>query len=90
MNLPAGRVLRVLNRIAEERGSYPERIRTDNGPEFAGSAMAVWAEERGVVLDFIKPGKPTQNSYIERFNRTLREDVLDYYKCPTSLGSQST
>jgi putative transposase len=79
INLPAGRVLRVLDRIAEERGGYPERIRADNGPEFVGSAMAAWAEEHGVVLDFIKPGKPTQNSYIERFNRTLREEVLDLY-----------
>jgi len=79
INLPAGRVVRVLDRIAEERGSYPERIRTDNGPEFAGSTMAAWAEEHGVVLDFIKPGKPTQNSYIERFNRTLREEVLNLY-----------
>lgn len=78
-NMPAGRVTRVLNRIAEERGTYPERIRIDNGPEFIGTVLAAWAEEHGVVLDFIKPGKPTQNSYIERFNRTLREEVLDLY-----------
>ena len=79
INLPAGRVLRVLDRIAEDRGCYPERIRNDNGPELSGSLIATWAEEHGIVLDFIKPGKPTQNSYIERFNRTLREEVLDLY-----------
>lgn len=79
INLPAGRVTRVLDRIADERGCYPERIRADNGPEFCAAVMADWAAEHGVVLDFIQPGKPTQNSYIERFNRTLREEVLDLY-----------
>ena len=43
INLPAGRVLRVLDRIAEDRGCYPERIRSDNGPELSGSLMATWA-----------------------------------------------
>jgi putative transposase len=78
-NMPAGRVTRILDRIAGERGTYPDRLRMDNGPEFVGTVMATWAEEHGVVLDFIKPGKPTQNSYVERFNRTLREEVLDLY-----------
>jgi len=78
-NLPSGRVVRVLDRIAEERGSYPEKLRMDNGPEFAGTVMTAWAEEHGVDLVFIQPGKPTQNSYIERFNRTYREEVLDLY-----------
>ncbi|MBU1249255.1 MAG: IS3 family transposase [Proteobacteria bacterium] len=78
-NLPAGRVVRVLDRVAEERGGYPEKLRMDNGPEFSGTVMAAWAEERGVDLEFIQPGKPTQNSYIERFNRTYREEVLDLY-----------
>lgn len=68
-SLPAGRVVRVLDRIAEERGSYPEKLRMDNGPEFIGSATAAWAEAHGVSLEFIQPGKPTQNSYVERFNR---------------------
>ena len=51
----------------------------DNGPEFSGTVMAAWAESHGVNLEFIQPGKPTQNSYIERFNRTYREEVLDLY-----------
>ncbi len=78
-NLPAGRVVRVLNRIAEERCCYPEKLRMDNGPEFVSIAMGMWAAEHGVELNFIQPGKPTQNSYIERFNRTYREEVLDLY-----------
>jgi putative transposase len=76
--LPAARVVRVLERIAAWRG-YPAKLRLDNGPELVSVAMAEWAEENGVVLEFIQPGKPTQNSYIERFNRTYREEVLDFY-----------
>jgi putative transposase len=78
-NLPSGRVVRTLDRIAEVRGGYPEKLRMDNGPEFAGTIMAAWSEAHGVELEFIQPGKPTQNSYIERFNRTYREEVLDLY-----------
>ena len=77
-SLPGPRVVRVLERIAHERG-YPRRLRSDNGPEFLSEAMRSWAESQGVELDFIKPGKPTQNSYVERFNRTFRQGVLDMY-----------
>ena len=77
-NLPAERVIRVLNRISAWRG-YPLRLRLDNGPELISLAMAEWAEDHQVELDFIQPGKPTQNSYIERFNRTYREEVLSLY-----------
>ena len=77
-NLPAARVTRVLDRVAAWRG-YPARLRLDNGPELVSIAMAEWAEDHGVALDFIQPGKPTQNSFIERFNRTYREEVLDLY-----------
>jgi len=61
------RVRRVLDRIATERG-LPEAIVLDNGPEFRGRALAAWSEERGVRLEFIQPGKPVQNAYIESFN----------------------
>ena len=78
LNLPAPRVVRVLDRIAEQRG-YPEKIRLDNGPELTSVALADWAEQHDVTLDFIQPGKPTQNSFVERFNRTYRTEVLDLY-----------
>lgn len=78
LSLPALRVIRVLDRVAEQRG-YPEKLRCDNGPEFISVALAGWAEDHGVRLDFIKPGKPTQNSYVERFNRTYRNEILDLY-----------
>ena len=78
LNLPAPRVIRVLDNIATRRG-YPEKLRCDNGPEFVSIALAGWAEDHGVHLDFIQPGKPTQNSYVERFNRTYRDEILDLY-----------
>lgn len=51
----------------------------DNGPELISVALAHWAEEHGVMNEFIKPGKPTQNAFIERFNRTYRTEILDFY-----------
>ena len=58
---------------------YPGKLRVDNSPEFISLALADWAEENNVTLEFIQPGKPTQNSYIERFNRTYRDELLDLY-----------
>lgn len=78
LNLPAERVIRVLDRIAAWRG-YPHQLRMDNGPEFIALATADWAEEHGVDLEFIQPGRPMQNGFIERFNRSYREGVLDMY-----------
>lgn len=77
-SLPAGRVLRVLDQLAEAHG-YPRLIRCDNGPEFISHTLMGWAQLHHVVLDFIRPGQPSQNAYIERFNRTYREEVLDSY-----------
>ncbi|EKN4101284.1 transposase, partial [Yersinia enterocolitica] len=54
-------------------------IRSDNGPEFIAAAFAEWAERHGVILDVIQPGKPMQNGFIERFNKTLRTEILDMY-----------
>lgn len=51
----------------------------DTGPEFISMALADWAEQDGISLEFIKPGKPTQNSYVERFNRTCRDEILNMY-----------
>jgi putative transposase len=70
------RVGRVLDRMAIERG-LPEAIVVDNGPEFRGRALAAWSEQRGVRLEFIQPGKPVQNAYIESFNGRLRDECLN-------------
>ena len=80
-NLPAERVIRILNRVSAWRG-YPLKLRLDNGPSLISIALADWAEVNRVDLEFIQPGKPTQNPYIERFNRTYREEVLDFYIFP--------
>jgi putative transposase len=77
-SIPSERVVRVLEELAKHRG-YPRRLRSDNGPEFIAQALETWAEANDVLLDFIEPGKPAQNGYIERFNRTYREDVLDAF-----------
>lgn len=70
------RTARELSQIFEWRGK-PKIIRTDNGPEFL--ALAEWCKEQEIELRFIQPGKPNQNAYIERFNRTYRDDVLGAY-----------
>jgi putative transposase len=77
-SLPAERVVRVLEYLLLWR-TAPQRIRMDNGPEFIAQCLENWAKERQVELLHIQPGKPAQNAYIERFNRTFREDVLDAY-----------
>ncbi|MCF8582610.1 DDE-type integrase/transposase/recombinase, partial [Enterobacter ludwigii] len=75
LNSQAQRVVRVLDRSAANRG-YPLKLLMDNGTELLSLALAQWAEEHGVMLEFIKPGKPTQNAFIERFNRTYRTEIL--------------
>ena len=72
------RVIRELNTLIEWRGQ-PQHIRVDNGPEFLAHSMELWCAEHGITLKFIQPGKPNQNAFVERFNRTYREDVLDQY-----------
>ena len=77
-SLSSKRVIRTLDRIIEQRGK-PTAIRTDNGPEFTSKELELWAVEKGITIQFIQPGKPMQNGYIERFNRLYREAVLDAY-----------
>lgn len=74
--LPGADVVRILNRVAAERG-YPSSLVMDNGPEFTGRALDQWAYEHGVSLEFIQPGKPMQNGFAESFNGTFRNECLD-------------
>jgi putative transposase len=75
LSLPAARVIRSLEQIIEWRGK-PDAIRCDNGPEYLSGVLQEWAELRGIRIDYIQPGKPQQNAYVERFNRTVRYDWL--------------
>jgi putative transposase len=77
-SFPAIGVIQVLRRAFEEHGK-PEKIRVDNGPEFTSLELTEWCRIQNVQLWFIQPGRPMQNGYIERFNRTYRQDVLDAY-----------
>ncbi len=69
-------VVEAMSRITMVRGS-PKSIRVDNGPEFVSKALDRWAYENGVTLDFSRPGKPTDNAFIESFNGRLREECLN-------------
>lgn len=75
-SLPGLRVAKVLSRIASKRG-MPKSISVDNGPEFAGHVLDQWAFENGVKLNFIRPGKPVENAYIESFNGRFRDECLN-------------
>ena len=77
-SLPAERVVRTLNQIIEWRGA-PKAIRVDNGPEYISGRLMEWAEDKGITLTYIQPGKPQQNAYVERYNRTVRHEWLDLY-----------
>ena len=77
-SLPSPRVIRVLEQVKAWRGK-PRRLRVDNGPEFLAATFTQWAEENGVELIYIQPGKPSQNAYIERFNGTYRHELLNAY-----------
>jgi putative transposase len=74
-SLPALRVQRVLDQIARERG-LPANIRSDNGPEFISQVMANWCENNKVSWHYIQPGKPMQNTCIERKNGSMRRELL--------------
>lgn len=69
-------VVEVLNRLARHHGA-PKAIFVDNGSEFTGRLMDVWAYHHGVRLDFSRPGKPTDNSFVETFNGSLRDECLN-------------
>jgi len=77
-SFPSHGVVRMLERAIREYG-IPMKIRVDNGPEFTCSVFVNWCAQRDILIQYIQPGRPMQNAYIERFNRTFRQDVLDAY-----------
>ena len=77
-SLPSERVVRSLDQIIEWRGK-PDAIRCDNGPEYISAVTLAWAAKLGIRIDFIQPGQPQQNAYVERYNRTVRYDWLAHH-----------
>ncbi|MBG6145995.1 transposase InsO family protein [Labrenzia sp. EL_142] len=68
-------VIRTLERIIEWR-DQPLNIRVDNGPENISAALQIWASRLVIGLEYIQPGKPQQDTYVERYNRTVRHEWL--------------
>jgi putative transposase len=66
----------------------PLAIRVDNGPEYISRTLVNWAEKRGIALTYIQPGKPQQNAYVERYNRTVRQEWLGLYLFETIEEAQ--
>jgi putative transposase len=79
-SLPSLRVIRVLERLVSQRGK-PANIRCDNGPEFISHKLEEWCNDknRQITLQFIQPGRPMQNAYIERKNGSMRRELLNAY-----------
>ena len=77
-SIPASRLIRFMEEIIWEKGK-PNNIRCDNGPEFISHELQEWCEGNGIKILYTQPGRPTQNSYIERFNGSYRRAVLDAY-----------
>jgi len=76
VSLPASRVVRALEALKDQRG-LPKMIRVDNGSEMTSQLFVDWCEANDVEIAYIQPGKPNQNAFIERFNRSYRTEVLD-------------
>jgi putative transposase len=77
-SIPAARVVRVLEQLATLYGR-PRALRLDNGPELTAQVFTEWCAAQQITLRYIQPGKPDPNAFIERFNRTYRDEVLDAY-----------
>lgn len=76
LSRPSRRVTRVLDELVALHGC-PSAIRVDNGPEFTAQTFVDWCTDHGAAIHDIQPGKPDQNAYIERFNRSYRTEVLN-------------
>ena len=77
-SITSERLVRIFERLRSQR-RLPQVLRTDNGPEFLGEAFTQWAKLAGMAIQYIQPGKPNQNAYVERFNRTFRDELLDQH-----------
>ena len=77
-SLSGERVTRVLDQVIERRGK-PMSLVMDNGPEFAGRVLDAWAYQHGIQLDFIRPGKPIENCFVESFNGKFRDECLNQH-----------
>jgi putative transposase len=77
-SITSARLVGIFERL---RGQHrlPRVLRTDNGPAFLGEQFTAWAKEAGMAIQYIQPGRPNQNAYVERFNRTYREELLDQH-----------
>ena len=78
VSIGSQRLVRELDRLVAFRGK-PYTIRVDNGPEFTSANFQLWCKARNIHIKYIQPGKPVQNSLIERFNRSYRQEVLNAY-----------
>ena len=87
LSLPAERVIRTLDQIIEWRGK-PRSIRCDNGSEYISGKLGAWAVKHEIKLEFIQPGNPQQNAYVERYNRTVRYDWLAQYLFESIIPKQ--
>ena len=86
-SIPSTRVVRVMDQLVEVYGK-PRAVRLDNGPELTADAFVDWAKANGIELLFIQPGKPNQNAFVERFNRSFREEVLNAWLFGTVTEAQ--
>jgi len=77
-------MVNLLDWLIKERGK-PQAIRVDNGPEFTSVAFSTWCHKHRIEIRYIQPGKPVQNAFIERFNRTYRTEILDMRRFETIL-----
>lgn len=77
-SIPSIGVISQLEFLEQQRG-LPQTLRVDNGPEFTSIEFTEWCRQKQINIKYIQPGRPMQNGFIERFNKTYREDILDAY-----------